>query len=151
MADGALREAIEHVRALGFRVGLHTGGAYPERLAAILPLLDWVGLDFKTSRADYPRLTGVPGSGDKACYSAHMLAQSDVAHEFRLTYHSALIPQAELLRAADTAKTLGCQHFVLQEYRPVAALAATAHTGVSPELRDALSQGFARFSWRPAE
>ena len=42
-AGGACGAAIDAVRALGFAVGLHTGGAYPRRLARLLPQIDWVG------------------------------------------------------------------------------------------------------------
>ncbi len=45
--QAALPAALAEVRAMGFATGLHTGGMYPERLAAVLPLLDWVGLDVK--------------------------------------------------------------------------------------------------------
>ena len=31
----------------GFKIGLHTGGAYPRRLRIVLPLIDWVGIDVK--------------------------------------------------------------------------------------------------------
>ena len=42
-AQAGLADAMREVRALGFKIGLHTGGMYPQRLAAVLPLVDWVG------------------------------------------------------------------------------------------------------------
>ena len=69
-----LPEAIAAVRAQGFKVGLHSAGMYPERLAPLLPLIDWIGLDVKALAADYPRITGVPGSGEKAWESLHRVA-----------------------------------------------------------------------------
>ena len=59
-AQGELPAAIDAVRALGFAVGVHTNGAYPRRLARILPQLDWVGIDVKAPAADYASVTGVP-------------------------------------------------------------------------------------------
>ena len=59
----ALPEAMRAVRALGFRIGLHTAGPYPERLSAVLGLVDWIGFDVKAACKDYPRITGCPGSG----------------------------------------------------------------------------------------
>ena len=50
--DPALPQAIAEVRALGFKVGLHSAGIYPQRLQAVLPLVDWVGLDIKAPLAD---------------------------------------------------------------------------------------------------
>ena len=62
-AQPGLADAIREVRALGFAIGLHTGGAYPRRLASVLPLVDWVGFDAKAPAARYGDVTGVEGSG----------------------------------------------------------------------------------------
>jgi pyruvate formate lyase activating enzyme len=64
--QAALPAAMRTVRALGFGVGLHTGGPTPERLKAVLPLVDWVGFDVKAPFADYARITGVASSGEAA-------------------------------------------------------------------------------------
>ncbi len=81
----SLGAAMREVRALGFKVGLHTSGAYPSRLKALLPLLDWVGLDIKALPADYPAITGVPSSGERAWESLGSLLASGVALEVRTT------------------------------------------------------------------
>ncbi len=64
--QAALPAALAQVRALGFQTALHTGGMYPERLQALLPLLDWVGLDIKGPLHAYDAITRTPGSGAKA-------------------------------------------------------------------------------------
>ena len=92
-----LPDAIRAVRALGFKVGLHTAGCYPQRLAAVLPLLDWVGLDIKALPEDYPALTGVLRSGEQAWQSLRLLLDSGIAHEVRITIHSTFLPQARLM------------------------------------------------------
>ncbi len=81
----ALPEALGLVRAMGFKVGLHTAGPYPQRLQRCLPLLDWVGMDLKAPFAEYERITAIPGSGTAASESAMLLRQSGVAHRFRTT------------------------------------------------------------------
>lgn len=102
----ALPEAVAAVRALGFRIGLHTAGPYPERLARLLPDLDWVGFDVKAPFADYERVTGVPGSGGRARESLVALAGSGVAFEVRTTVHALLLDEADLHRLdADLAET----------------------------------------------
>jgi hypothetical protein len=60
-------------RRLGFRIGLHSAGMYPERLARVLPLVDWIGLDLKAPRAAYPRITGTPDSGDAVFASLRLI------------------------------------------------------------------------------
>lgn len=56
----ALPAALREVRAMGFQTALHTGGMYPERLSALLPLLDWVGLDIKGPLQRYDAITSPP-------------------------------------------------------------------------------------------
>ncbi len=81
----ALGAAMAEVRSLGFRIGLHTAGIYPRHLAALLPQLDWVGLDIKALPADYPALTGVPASGVRAWWSLRLLLASGITLEVRTT------------------------------------------------------------------
>lgn len=83
--QASLPEAIAQVRSMGFLTGLHTGGAYPERLAACLPNLDWVGMDLKAPFDLCDEITRTSGSGAAAEQSALILRQSGVAHQFRTT------------------------------------------------------------------
>lgn len=87
----ALPEALQAIRAMGFRTGLHTAGPYPGRLARVLPLLDWVGFDVKGPWEAYARITGVPGGGRAARESLLRLRDSGVAYDLRTTVHPALL------------------------------------------------------------
>ena len=116
-ADSQLAAAIGAVKALGFPVGLHTSGAYPERLAKILPLVDWVGFDLKADYASYDALTGARGSAARVTQSARQIVASGVAHEFRLTWHHEVLSEDAAVLAAHFAQHLGARRFVLQEYR----------------------------------
>ncbi len=79
-----LPAALAAVRALGFATALHTAGAYPERLAAALPLLDWVGFDVKAPFAEYTPVVGCDG-GAAARAALEVLLTSGVTHEIRCT------------------------------------------------------------------
>jgi pyruvate formate lyase activating enzyme len=83
--QSALPAALGEVRAMGFKTGLHTAGPYPGRLARVLPLLDWVGLDIKALPEDYPEVTGVAGSGERAWESLGILLRAEVGLEVRTT------------------------------------------------------------------
>jgi pyruvate-formate lyase-activating enzyme len=63
--QAALPDAMRTARALRFRIGLHTAGPYPKRLAAALPLIDWIGLDIKAPFEDYERVGGEPANASK--------------------------------------------------------------------------------------
>ncbi|MGO1227022.1 MAG: anaerobic ribonucleoside-triphosphate reductase activating protein [Brachybacterium sp.] len=131
----ALVPAARRVRGAGFAVGLHTGGAYPGRLAALLgqdrdgarseaPLVDWVGFDVKASPAGYPALVGRAGAATKVQRSLGMLLNSGVDHELRMTVTPAL--QAEVLQVVRLVAQAGGGALVLQRARPDGADAGFA-------------------------
>lgn len=114
-----LADAIAEVRAMGFRIGLHSGGAYPDRLAAVLPLVDWIGFDVKTAFADYDRVTRVSRSGERARKSLRLLLDSGVAHELRTTVDPSVIDDAALRRLRADLAAFGAGAHKLQEYRSI--------------------------------
>lgn len=112
-----LAAAVAQVRELGFQVGLHTAGMYPQRLAALLPLLDWVGLDIKAPWDDYDAVTRVPGSAAKVQVSLMHLLRSGVSHECRTTWHAGLFPLDRLHTLAEGLAQSGVTHWSLQACR----------------------------------
>ena len=116
-AQAGLAVAIRAVRSLGFKVGLHTGGAYPRRLAEVLPHVDWVGIDVKAPRDGYAGVTGVAESGVAALASLDLVLASGVAHEVRTTVHSALTPPAALRQVARELADRGVTRWILQPFR----------------------------------
>ena len=100
--QAALPAAMRVIKSMGFRIGLHTAGIYPRRLAAVLPLVDWVGMDIKADFPDYERVTGVPDSGRAARESAELIVESGVAHQFRTTVDRTLLSEQHLSRISAT-------------------------------------------------
>ena len=111
--QSSLIPAIQEVKALGFKVGLHTAGAAPLRLAKVLPYLDWVGFDIKGLAQDYTYITGVD-AGDKCWQSLRLLLNSKVNYEVRTTVHWDLIPADKLLEIGLWLKNEGVERFVVQ-------------------------------------
>ncbi|NMM08029.1 MAG: anaerobic ribonucleoside-triphosphate reductase activating protein [Polaromonas sp.] len=146
--QAALPAALAQVRALGFETALHSGGMYPQRLAALLPLLDWVGLDIKGPQQQHDAITGVPGSGLRALESLRLLLASGVAYECRTTWHAGLFPADALLGLADELAARGVTHWALQQCRPVAA--TKAEWSLTLAQTEALSSRFAHFTLRRA-
>ncbi len=62
--QNALLPAMQQVKALGFKVGLHSAGIKPSALARLLPWLDWLGFDLKGPRELIDPITGVRGSAE---------------------------------------------------------------------------------------
>jgi pyruvate formate lyase activating enzyme len=115
--QASLIHAIDDVRALGFKVGLHTGGMAVQRLAAVLPRVDWVGMDIKAPFADYPSITGVDGSGERALASLQQVLASGVDHEIRTTVHPALLTDADLGNIAHDLAGRGVKRYAIQAFR----------------------------------
>ena len=144
--QAALPAALAQVRALGFEAALHTGGMYPQRLAALLPHLDWVGLDIKGPLQRHDAITGAPGSGRRARQSLCHLLASGVACECRTTWHPGLFSVEELLALADELAALGVTHWALQECRTAGA----APFALTAAQTQSLAARFARFTLRRA-
>lgn len=139
--DAALPEAIDEVRALGFRIGLHTAGIYPRRLQALLPRLDWIGLDLKTDRSRYTALAGAATAGAAAAHALQLVATSGVPFEVRTTYDSDQLPDEALLAMAQQLRGQSVGHWVLQRRRePVAGSPGAWHQAPPPSaaLRERL-------------
>ena len=115
--QAGLPDAMREVRALGFKVGLHTGGMYPSRLAAVLPFVDWVGMDVKAPFTDYPRTTGADGSGGRALVGLQHVLASGVDHEIRTTVHPALLSDADLVHVGHDLAGRGVRNYVIQAFR----------------------------------
>jgi len=115
--DPALEDAMRSVKSFGFKIGLHTAGIYPERLKEVLPLVDWVGLDIKTSFEAYDEITAVTGSAAAAQTAASIVLQSGVPYEFRTTVHPTLTTRQHLAALTQQIVDMGCQTYALQDFR----------------------------------
>lgn len=148
----ALPSALREVRSLGYRIGLHTAGMFPSRLKPLLSLVDWVGMDIKAPFTDYGRITGVPGSGEKALASARLILDSGVHYEFRTTVHPKVLDGNDVLRLACALRGLGAKTYALQAFRAVGcthpSLRALPDSGYLAEIVRALDGLFDHFSVR---
>jgi pyruvate formate lyase activating enzyme len=142
----ALADALGETRRLGFLTALHTAGMYPERFAALLPRLDWVGLDIKGPWRRIDAITGSHGGARRTQESLKHLLASGVPHECRTTWHPGLFGIDELRAMADELAALGVRRWALQECRLPGGIAQ----GLGPEHAHALSVQFEHFTLRRA-
>ena len=129
----ALVEAAAEVRDAGFGVGLHTSGAYPNRLPALLPLVDWVGFDVKAPVRLYRAITRVGGpttSADATFASLRLVLDSGVDVEVRTTVDPTVMGPDDVAELTDVLAGLGVRRHVLQQARP---------DGTTDEYRSALA------------
>jgi pyruvate formate lyase activating enzyme len=118
-AQAALPDALAAVKELGYLVALHTNGYNMAALGRALATgaLDYVAMDIKAPFARYDEVTRVAGSGRQAQRSATAIIKSGIDHEFRTTYHSALLSPDQLRAIAEDLQWRGAQSYYLQRYR----------------------------------
>ncbi|WP_231367295.1 anaerobic ribonucleoside-triphosphate reductase activating protein [Schaalia sp. ZJ405] len=156
----AVASAMRRLRELDYAVGLHTAGAYPSRLSALLDegLVDWVGIDIKATPANYSQVSGIPGdaSGTRAWESLDiLLSHPEVDHEVRLTVYPD--GPADGLDVARRVRDAGARVFALQQARQEGtpkgfrAQGAGWDDQVRALANDIESLGFDSFVFRPGD
>ncbi len=120
LVQDSLDKAIEEVKALGYKIGLHTGGFRADLFKKILPRLDWVGFDIKTplNAERYNAATGQKHF-DRVMESLKALTVSGIGFECRTTCDPRLLSVEDIFAIAGELKTLGVREYYLQQYRPI--------------------------------
>ncbi|AZD02848.1 anaerobic ribonucleoside-triphosphate reductase activating protein [Pseudomonas chlororaphis subsp. chlororaphis] len=151
LQDG-LPAAMDEVRAMGFRIGLHSAGIKPAAFARAVAGADWVGFDVKALAEDGPMITGVPGSGKANWRSLELLLASGVDYECRTTVHWHLLQPARLLLLGQRLQALGVKRFVVQMVRTARMLdpqlPSTPQQVLVPDLWQHLREMFPVFVLR---
>ena len=120
-----LIDVMREVRGMGFKIGLHSGGPFPEIFKDLLPLLSWVGFDVKAPFADYDRITKRKKSGETALQSLKYLIESGVPFQARTTVHPDLLSDQDMERLLADLAALAIHQHQIQTYRePPKALGA---------------------------
>lgn len=127
LAQPSIVQAVAHAHEMGFEVGLHTCGAYPQRLRKTLAHLDWVGIDVKAPWDDYDKITRISGTGRLAQESLKAVLDSGVAMEARTTWHPRLLSTSDVIAIGRDLAARGVKTWAVQAYR---------HVGTTGELSD---------------
>lgn len=112
---------IEEVKALGYKIGLHTGGYRPQALAKVLPLVDWIGFDIKAPliAERYQEAVGGANHFAQAMESLDMIIKSGKSFECRTTCDPRILSTDDIYAIADELKRKGVKEYYLQRYRQV--------------------------------
>lgn len=115
--QAGLVDAARQAKAMGFAVGLHTGGAYPRRLAEVLPLVDWVGLDIKAPVGKYSAVTGVANSAHPAYVSLRHVLDAGVPVQVRTTVDPTILNADDVDQIRRAVTSMGVTDYVVQQVR----------------------------------
>lgn len=116
----ALIPAIDEIKKIGdYKIGLHTNGGAPDKLAALLPHIDWVGMDVKTTAENYDELTGAKNAWENVIRSLDILIASGTEFEVRTTIDPRFLTRESLADLAKFLSMRGVKNYALQRLRPV--------------------------------
>ncbi|WP_313370620.1 anaerobic ribonucleoside-triphosphate reductase activating protein [Achromobacter animicus] len=146
LSEPRLPAMIRDVKRMGYRVGLHTAGIYPLRLADVLRHLDWVGMDIKADAKGYDDITGRRDSQRPALACLTQLLSAGQDFECRITWHPDWLDESRLMALARELARRGVRHFAVQAAR--AAPGAPVARALSNQAQGELRQAFQEFSYR---
>ena len=118
MQGDAAIDYMRRVRDLGFAIGLHTNGFYPENLAKASEVVDWIGIDYKATKTNYEKLTGVNIAYDHLIKSLDVWAKTGKPAEVRVTCDPRYVSPDDLLEIARDVSSRGYKNFAVQKYIP---------------------------------
>ncbi|GGO76531.1 class III (anaerobic) ribonucleoside-triphosphate reductase activating protein NrdG [Marinobacterium nitratireducens] len=151
-----LREAMRRVSTLGYKIGLHSAGVNANRLADLLGLVDWVGLDVKAGPDQYRLITGRPHLEAQNARCVDLLLESGIAFECRTTVNWHLFTPGQVLRLGEALAGRGIPHYAIQLSHgngcldPALAEPRRPEPEVLLQLRRDLERLFPRLEWREA-
>lgn len=118
MQSDAAIDYMRRVRELGFKIGLHTNGFYPDTLARASDTIDWIGLDFKATREKYPDLTGQHIAYDNMIRSLDVWIATGKEFEVRITCDPRYITKSDLMEISHLLSARGVKNMAVQKYVP---------------------------------
>lgn len=155
MQGDAAIEYMRRVREIGFKIGLHTNGFYPDTLRRAADLVDWIGLDFKAMREKYPDLTGQHIAYDNMIKSLDVWLATGKDFEVRITCDPRFIDKSDLIKIAEILNERGVSNIAIQKYIPHFEDAAHKTDSASREqffndgaMREKINSMFQSVTWR---
>lgn len=155
MQSDAAIDYMQRVHDLGFAIGLHTNGFYPDLLKRVVDIVDWIGLDFKATREKYVDLTGIDIAYNRMIESLKFWVSTGRGLEVRTTCDPRFVSKNDLLKIAEISSGLGVKNFAVQKYTPYHEEEAKLTTSVDreqffndDELKNRIESLFESVVWR---
>ena len=118
MQSDATINYMKRVRDLGFKIGLHTNGFYPEILQRASEYIDWIGLDFKATSDKYPDLTGQNIAYNNMIRSLDIWRATQKPYEVRVTCDPRYVDKDGIMKIANILAEKQVQNIAIQKYVP---------------------------------
>lgn len=113
-----LIEFITKVKALGLKVKLDTNGTKPDVIEKIIPLVDYIAMDIKSSKKGYSKFNV---NYDDILRSIKLIMNADVDYEFRSTAVPEILSIEDVKEIIATIKGAKC--YCIQQFVPARKMA----------------------------
>lgn len=146
--------AMQEVKDLGYKIGMHTGGYRPQMFEKVLPMLSWVGFDIKAPfEVEHYNLATKGNHLEAVLKSLDMLLESGIDFECRTTCDPRLLNIEDIYAIGDLLQRKGVKSYHLQKYRPIPSDTITKDEEcekffIDEKLHSYLKQNFADFNLR---
>ena len=155
MQGDATIDFMKRVRDMGFNIGLHTNGFYPDLLERAAPFVDWVGLDYKATREKYKSLVGNDIAFDRMSKSLDFWIGTGKDFEVRVTCDPRFVTVDDLLEIINDCAARGVKKIAIQKYQPYFEDEKNPTTPEqreqffnNPQLRNDINSKFESVIWR---
>ena len=150
LVQDELASAMEQVRSQGYKIAMHTGGYRPEKLAEVLPLVDWIGFDIKTPFIEerYHQGTGSKTPLKNVLKSLDMIISSGKPFECRTTCDPRLLSIEDIYTIAQSLKEKGIEEYHLQKYRPIPSDTTSTEADCDKFFKDEKLKQFLQASFK---
>ncbi len=154
MQGQATVEYMRRVKGLGFCIGLHTNGFYPDLLKSTADVVDWIGLDYKATAGRYGELTGHSIAHAQMLRSLDVWLATGKDFEVRITCDPRFITTYDLIEIARDCAARGVHTIAIQKYIPHFEDGACATTPAqrdaffADDVRAQINPMFKRVVWR---
>tara|TARA_Y100000310_G_C20668309_1_gene808845 strand:- start:564 stop:1262 length:699 start_codon:yes stop_codon:yes gene_type:complete len=109
-----LKEFIQKVKARGFLVKLDTNGLLPDKLEELIPIIDFVAMDIKSSLKNYSNICGVKIDQEKIKKSVELIKENAKDYEFRTTVVKGLVSKEDIVDICNWLK--GSKKYAIQQF-----------------------------------
>jgi pyruvate formate lyase activating enzyme len=116
MQGDATIDYMRRVRDLGFAIGLHTNGFYPEQLKKAASVIDWIGLDYKATGEKYKSLVGNDVAFNRMSESLDFWISTGKDFEVRITCDPRFIDINDLIAIIRDLHERGVSTVAIQKY-----------------------------------
>jgi pyruvate formate lyase activating enzyme len=111
-----LINVIKKLKENGLIIGIHTNGSNSIILKEVIPLINFIGMDIKTSKNKYNKIVNSKINYEDIIQSLKLIIESGIKYDFRTTVYPEYVNLNDCIEIATLLYQLNAKEYVLQQY-----------------------------------